>query len=96
MNKNYFVYILTNKNNTVLYIGVTSDLSKRLYLHKIKLLPGFTNKYNLTKLLYFEIFDNPEHAINREKQLKNWHKDWKWNLIKEHNPKLNDISDTLK
>ena len=90
--QNYYVYILTNKNNTVLYVGVTSDLNKRIYEHKNKLIKGFSSRYNLSKLVYFESTSNIEDAIAREKQLKRWHREWKVNLIKELNPKFSDLS----
>ena len=90
MKKQYYVYILGNKRPT-LYIGVTSDLVKRVYQHKQKLVKGFTEKYELPKLLYFEVYNNPKDAIRREKQLKNWHREWKLNLIKSVNPEFNDL-----
>ena len=89
--KESYVYIISNKNRTVLYIGVTSDLIKRITEHKDGKGSVFTKKYNVKDLLYFEVFDNIEQAIVREKQLKNWHKEWKWNLIKENNPVLKDL-----
>ena len=67
--KQYYIYIMTNKKNTVLYTGVTSDLKKRIWEHKEKMIKGFTKKYNINKLVYFEIFNNPENAILREKQI---------------------------
>lgn len=70
MNKKYFVYILTNKGNSVLYTGVTSNLKGRVYQHKNKMMDGFSKKYNVDKLVYYEIFDDPEYAILREKQIK--------------------------
>ena len=70
MDKSSFIYLMTNKHNTVLYTGVTSDLAKRVYEHKNKLANGFTKKYNLTKLVYYEIFNSIEDAIVREKQIK--------------------------
>lgn len=70
MIKESFVYIMTNKNNTVLYTGVTNDLKSRVYQHKNKLLKGFTEKYNIEKLVYFEIFEDIKLAIEREKQIK--------------------------
>lgn len=91
--KQYYVYILTNKPNNVLYIGVTNDLIRRIFEHKSKLVEGFTKKYNLRKLVYYEITNNIESAINREKQLKNWHRDWKMNLIDHFNPDWKDLSD---
>ncbi len=91
--KQYYVYILTNKTNKVLYIGVTNDLVRRMYEHKNKLVEGFTKKYNLRKLIYIEATHDIKSAITREKQLKNWHRDWKLNLIKEHNPSWKDLSE---
>ena len=93
--KQYCVYILTNKSNTVLYIGVTNNLPRRIFEHKNKLVEGFTSKYKLDKLVYFEQTENVMSALNREKQLKNWHRDWKNNLIFKFNPKWTDLSDNL-
>jgi putative endonuclease len=95
LNKQYYVYILTNKSNKVLYIGVTNDLIRRLFEHKNKLVDGFTKKYNLVKLVYYEATDDVEGALGREKQLKNWHRDWKINLIKQFNPEWKDLSEAL-
>ncbi len=86
------VYILTNHNQTTLYIGVTSNLYKRIFEHKNKLKGGFTSKYNINKLVYYELTENIESAIKREKQLKRWHRNWKINLIQEKNPKMLDLS----
>lgn len=88
----YFTYILTNFTNTTFYIGVTNNIKKRIYEHKNKLIKGFTNKYNLVKLVYFEEYKDIMEAIEREKQLKNWHRDWKINLIKSKNKELKDLS----
>ncbi len=90
MRKGY-VYILSNKNRTVLYIGVTSDLKKRIWQHKNKVYESFSKRYNVHYLIYYETSESIIESIKREKQLKNWHKEWKWNLIKEHNPKLKDL-----
>ncbi len=90
--KSYFVYILTNKNNKVLYIGITINLESRMYEHKNKLVEGFTEKYNLNKLIYFEETTDVHSAIKREKQLKNWHREWKMNLINDFNPNWEDLS----
>jgi len=87
----YYVYILTNEYNTSLYIGVTNNLIRRIYEHRNELLKGFTSKYKLKKLVYYEILNDPYSAISREKQLKNWHSDWKWNLVKGFNPGLKDL-----
>jgi putative endonuclease len=89
----YFVYILTNKTNKVLYIGVTNNLEKRMYEHKSKMIDGFTKKYNLTRLVYFEETSDVQSAIEREKQLKNWHREWKMNLISRFNPDWKDLSE---
>ena len=87
----YYVYILTNKNNKVLYIGVTNDLERRIFEHKNKLVEGFTKKYTLNKLIYYEMTEDISSAIEREKQLKNWHRNWKINLIKSFNPMWKDL-----
>jgi len=89
--KKGYVYITSNKTRTVLYIGVTSNIKNRIKQHKEKKYEGFTKRYNVHDLLYYEIFDNIVDAIKREKQLKNWHKEWKWNLIKENNSELKDL-----
>ena len=87
MNK-YYVYILANKTNSVLYIGVTNDLKRRLYEHKNKLVEGFTEKYNVNKLVYFEETSDITSAIQREKNLKKWRRQWKEDLIKKAEPRL--------
>ncbi len=92
MNKTCAVYILTNYNETTFYIGVTSNLQKRVFEHKNKVVEGFTKKYKVDKLVYYELTDCIETAINREKQLKRWHRQWKINLIKEMNPEFKDLS----
>ena len=86
-----FVYILTNKYRTTFYIGVTSNLSKRLVEHYDGTASKFTKKYNVKDLIYFEEFIEIEQAIAREKQLKNWHKEWKLNLIRKLNPTLKTL-----
>jgi len=95
MSKNYYVYIITNFNNTTFYIGVTNDLTRRIYEHKNKLIKGFSAKYNLKKLVYFEETSDINSVITREKQLKNWHRVWKINLIKKENPNFIDLSKNL-
>lgn len=90
MNK-YNVYILSNKYRTVLYIGYTEDLNRRLNQHKSGHGALFTKKYNATELIYVESFEDKKKAKSREKQLKNWHKDWKWDFIKNKNPQLKTI-----
>lgn len=88
---NYYVYILSNKNNTVLYIGVSNNLVRRMWEHKNKMFEGFTAKYNVDKLVYYEVCYDVNDAIHREKQIKNWHKEWKTNLIKSVNPEFKDL-----
>ena len=87
----YFIYILANKKYGTLYIGVTSDLVKRIYKHKEKLADGFSKKYNVNCLVYYEVFDSVIEAITREKQLKNWKRDWKIALIEKMNPDWRDL-----
>jgi putative endonuclease len=91
MTKNYYVYMLASKKNGTLYIGVTSNLSKRVYEHKRKLIDGFTKKYNVDKLVYYEITEDVEGAILREKRLKKWKRQWKVELIEQKNPEWNDL-----
>jgi len=86
-----YVYILANKRNGTLYIGVTSDLIKRVYEHKKDLIEGFTKKYKVHRLVYFEQTDNIESVIQREKQLKNWRRKWKIELTEKTNPKWRDL-----
>ena len=90
MNK-YYVYILTNFTNSVLYIGVTGDLKKRVYEHKNKDFDGFAKKYNVNKLIYFEECSDVLSAIQREKNLKKWKRTWKWELVKKENPYLKEL-----
>ena len=93
--KQYCVYILTNKDNLVFYIGFTSNLPQRIYQHKNGITDGFTKEYNVKKLVYFEQTEDVQSALRREKQLKNWHRDWKINLIQKFNPKWKDLTDSL-
>jgi len=95
MNKGY-VYFLTNYRRTTIYIGVTNNIHSRVWKHKLGEGSLFTSKYKLSILIYAEEYDNISDAIAREKQLKNWHKQWKWNLVKQNNPKLKDWYDTLR
>jgi putative endonuclease len=89
--KKSYVYIVSNKNRTTLYIGVTSNLTNRVSSHSEGNGSEFTKRYNLTDLLYFEEFDDIRDAIAREKQLKNWRREWKFNLIKKINPDLKNL-----
>ena len=88
----YFVYILSNWDDSVLYIGVTSNLTRRLYEHRHKLADGFTKQYNVHKLVYYEHTNDVYSAISREKQLKNWSRSKKITLIERMNPEWRDLS----
>jgi len=91
MEKYYFVYILTNPGNTVLYTGITNDLKRRVYEHRNKVVPGFTAKYNVKKLVYYEVYDDPQYAIAREKQIKSGSRKKKLDLISSFNPGWRDL-----
>jgi len=91
-----YTYILSNKTRSMLYVGVTGDLILRIAQHKEGRGSIFTNKYHLKDLMYFEEFTEIGQAIAREKQIKNWHKEWKWNLIKSANPGLRDLYENLR
>lgn len=93
--KKGFVYIMSNKQDGVLYIGVTSDIVKRVYEHKNSYVDGFTKQYNLKTLVYYEVYDDIEEAIKREKQLKNWHREWKVELVKKENPNWKDLYESI-
>ncbi len=93
--KSYFVYILASKRNGTLYIGVTGDLLERVQQHKEKAKSGFTKKYDVTNLVYFEETSDVEAALNREKQLKKWNRKWKIQLIEKGNPRWKDLYDSL-
>jgi putative endonuclease len=93
--KTYFIYLLTNWNNKVVYIGVTNDLKRRLFEHKNKLISGFTDKYNINKLVYFEETQDILSAITREKEIKKWRREKKNQLVNKVNPAWRDLEDTL-
>ncbi|HHS12572.1 MAG TPA: GIY-YIG nuclease family protein [bacterium] len=93
--KQYFVYILASTKNGTLYIGVTNDLVKRVNQHKTGLIDGFTRKYRVHHLVYYETTINIESAIIREKQLKKWNRKWKLELIEKMNPEWNDLYDSI-
>ncbi len=90
-----YVYIITNKPNGTLYIGVTNDLIRRIYEHKHKIFKGFSSKYELNRLVYYEIYDDEIKAIQREKNLKHYSREWKKALIEQNNPEWNDLYNTL-
>jgi putative endonuclease len=95
MNKQYYVYIMTNETNTVTYTGVTNDLIRRIDEHKHKVLRGFTSKYNISKLVYYEVGESIESCILREKQIKSWSRKTKIVLINTMNPDWHDLSEEL-
>ena len=90
--KKYYVYILTNKKDGVLYIGFTDDLERRIREHKLKEVKGFTQKYNLDQLVYFEEYDNSYKAFERERRLKVWKRQWKIDLIENENLNWSDLA----
>ncbi len=93
--RSYYVYVLAHAKRGVLYIGVTNNLERRIAEHKNATFDGFTKKYHVHNLVYFEETSDVHSAIAREKQLKNWHRDWKINLIEKTNPDWKDLSFTL-
>jgi putative endonuclease len=93
--KRGYIYIMTNKRNGTLYVGVTSNLLKRIFEHREKIVEGFSKKYNLDKLVYYEVAQSIDVAIQREKQIKNWTRKWKLNLIEKKNPYWDDLYDQI-
>jgi putative endonuclease len=91
----YFVYIMASAPNGTLYIGVTKDLLRRAAEHRTGAVPGFTERHHVHRLVYFETHDSIEAAIQREKRLKDWDRDWKKNLIEKDNPRWDDLFDGL-
>ena len=91
----YYVYIIASRRDGAIYIGVTNNLVRRVYEHRIKAVPGFTSKYNITQLVWFEIYDDPVSAITREKELKKWKRSWKIQLIESQNPQWNDLYESI-
>jgi putative endonuclease len=93
--KQFFVYILASRKNGTLYVGITSDLQKRVWQHKNKTAKEFTAKYGVDKLVHYETFDDPENAIKRENRLKFWLRQWKIDLVKQNNPEWTDLYDKI-
>jgi putative endonuclease len=91
----YYVYILASRKDGATYVGVTNDLVRRIFEHQTKTVRGFTSKYNITRLVWFEIYDDPISAISREKELKKWMRAWKTKLIEEKNPLWDDLYDSI-
>src|SRR4051812_42981686 len=95
MYKQYYLYILASKRNGTLYIGVTANLVKRVFEHKSNLVEGFTKKYNIHNLVYYEVFTDINNAIQREKNIKKWNRNWKIKLINTKNPEWNDLYEDI-
>jgi|SRR4030043_22903 len=91
-NEKYYVYLLTNWNNKVIYVGITNELTRRIYKHKNKMIKGFTEKYNVKKLVYFEETQDINTAIEREKEIKKWRREKKNRLVNSMNPNWDDLS----
>ena len=87
----YYIYILTNETNTVFYTGFTNGIVRRIAEHKVKIHNSFSSKYNITKLVYYEHFTDVHNAIEKEKKLKKWNREWKWRLIRKVNPEFRDL-----
>jgi putative endonuclease len=90
-----YVYILANKKNGTIYIGVTTNIARRVFEHKTDFKKGFTQKYNLHLLVHYEVFETITEAIEREKQLKHWKREWKIELIEKENPEWEDLSENV-
>lgn len=95
MNRQYFVYVLASRKCGVLYIGITNDIARRVQEHRDEIIPGFTREYHVHHLVYYECFDDPNSAIQREKNIKTWKRSWKIELIENTNPQWKDLSDDL-
>ncbi|MCE7887164.1 MAG: GIY-YIG nuclease family protein [Alphaproteobacteria bacterium PRO2] len=95
MEKQCYVYILAKARNSTFYVGMTSDLQKRIWEHKNSVADGFTKKYDVKNLVYYEIFNDPENAILREKRLKKWNRTWKMRVIEEMNPDWKDLYEEI-
>ena len=91
----YYVYILASRRDGATYVGMTNDLVRRVFEHRQKAIPGFTSKYNIAQLVWFEIYEDPISAISREKELKKWKRSWKIRLIEVENPKWMDLYESI-
>ena len=91
----YYVYILASRRDGAICVGITNNLVRRIYEHRTKAVAGFTAKYNITRLVWFEVYDDPVSAISREKELKKWKRTWKTKLIEEKNPDWGDLYDSI-
>jgi len=91
----YYVYVLASRKDGAIYIGATNDIVRRVFEHRQKAVPGFTTKYNITRRVWFEVYDDPASAITREKELKEWRRDWKIQLIEKENPHWLDLYESI-
>ena len=91
----YYVYLLASRKDGSIYLGVTNDIVRRIYEHRTKAVRSFASKYNITRLVWFEIYDDPISAISREKELKKWKRTWKVELIEAENPQWNDLYESI-
>jgi putative endonuclease len=91
----YYVYILASRRDGATYVGMTNDLVRRVFEHRQKAVPGFTSKYNIARLVWFEVYEDPVSAISREKELKKWKRSWKVQLIEAQNLQWNDLYDSI-
>jgi putative endonuclease len=90
-----YVDILASRRDRAIYVGITNDLVRRIYEHRTKAVPAFTSRYNITRLVWFEIYDDPVSAISREKELKKWKRSWKVQLIEAKNPSWDDLYESI-
>jgi putative endonuclease len=91
----YYVYLLASHKDGTLYLGVTRDLVRRTYQHKTHMMPGFTSRYDVRRLVWFETYDDPTNAITREKEIKKWRRTWKIELIEKENPDWRDLYEQI-
>jgi putative endonuclease len=91
----YYVYILASRKDGAMYIGITNDIVRRVFEHRTKAVPGFTSLHTITRLVWFETYDDPISAISREKELKKWRRAWKTKLIESQNPRWNDLYESI-
>jgi len=91
----YHVYILASRKDGAIYVGITNDIVRRIYEHRTKVIQGFTSKYNITRLVWFEIYNDPISAISLEKELKKWKRAWKVQLIEAQNPQWDDLYESI-
>jgi putative endonuclease len=91
----YYVYILASRKDGATYVGVTNDIVRRIFEHRIKAIRSFTSKYNITRLVWFEIYDDPISTISPEKEIKKWKRAWKTKLIEEKNPQWEDLYESI-